>query len=180
MLDFDFFPNSIEMKSVWGSRNNQHLPQYLRFNHITCWQSFTQASLNQNITFFVLKLMIVQTYKKEGKICDFLRSRWISVWSSGAGWLEGVCLPTTLSPLLPPQTRHTLNGSNASSLLIFFKPVYFWSMFPALIWRNSGLCFEKAYLEVLLMAPIQHYQLTRSLEIQKSRNSKIRTFWKSK
>ena len=121
-----------------GSRYNQHLPHYLRFNHINLAKFH---SWTQNI-FHLEADDIVNLIQKKGKKCDFLRSWWISVWSSGAGGLEGVWLPTTLSPLLPSQTRHTLNGSNASTLLAFFKTAYFWSMFPALIWRNWHILEE--------------------------------------
>ena len=73
---------------------------------------------------------------------------WISVWSSGAGGFEGLWVPTTLSPLLPAQTRHTQNGSNAHFLLFFSTEyIYFWTGLDCWhIWQTESDNLYQAFM----------------------------------
>ena len=81
-------------------------------------------------------------------VFDFLVCWWISVWSSGAGGFEGLWVPTTLSPLLPAQTRHTQIGSNADFLLFFSTEyIYFWTGLDCWhIWQTESDNLYQAFM----------------------------------
>ena len=155
---FWLFTNSSETKR-WElvKPHNQHLPHYLRFDHITRWQSFTQLSRKRH------KNLETEIYNKIEIVISCDPGELASGGPELAGWrvfgCQPIChhffphkpdtpstdqmskvlsrekwekksskkcsekcsKPTTLSPLLPSQTGHTLNGSNASSLFTLFN-----------------------------------------------------------